>query len=154
LFFISCSRHGIVKTYAFVRQTVAGTIKVDDSGRPMSSGITTQHLIFVETDTSRGSLQWGTAWIDQKPYTVQPIEITDHDQILGKTMDGENVTIDVKKKHRLWQLVLSPAEDSIGNADLREKIKKSKILLTGTWKAKPFSYKISKEKQLQRLELQ
>ncbi|MBO9683236.1 MAG: hypothetical protein J7502_11310, partial [Flavisolibacter sp.] len=62
--------------------------------------------------------------------------------------------LSVKKGHELWQLVLSPKEDSVEDADLQEKIRKSKILLAGTWKNKPFTYKISKEKELQRLEFQ
>ena len=70
---------------------------------------------------------------------------------IGKTISGEDVTIRVKKGNELWQLVLSPKQDSTEDQNLK-KIKKSKILLLGTWKTKPFSYKISKEEQLQQIE--
>lgn len=113
-----------------------------------------QHLLFVETDSSKGLPELGMAWIDQKPYSIRPVKINDYKEIVGKTMEGEDVSISVKKGHQLWQLVLSPKQDSVDDADLQEKIKKSKILLSGVWKDKPFTYKISKEKELQQLEFQ
>lgn len=154
LFFTSCSRHGIIKSYAYSRKSVAGTVRADDNGRQINSGITIQHLLFVETDSSKGLPEWNAAWIDQKPYSIRPVKINHRNQVIGKTMDGHEVNLSVKKGHELWQLVLSPKEDSVEDADLQEKIRKSKILLSGTWKNKPFTYKISKEKELQRLEFQ
>jgi hypothetical protein len=152
--FASCSRHGIVKTYAYARKTVAGTVRTDDNGRQINSGVTTHHLLFIETDSSKGLPAWGTTWIDGKPYSVQPVKINSHNQIIGKTMEGEEVSIAVKKGHELWQLVLSPKLDSAVDADLQQKIANSKILLSGIWKGKQFTHKISKEKELQRLEFQ
>ena len=153
LLFTSCSRHGIVKSYAYVRKSVAGTIRVDDNGRPLNSGITTEHLLFVETDSSKGWPQWGTAWIDQIAYSIQPVQINQQ-QVIGKTTDGKEVSFNVKRRHQLWQLVLSPKKDSVVDAELQEKIRNSKILLSGIWKDEPFTHKISKENELQRLELQ
>lgn len=154
LFFTSCSRHGILKSYAYVRKSVAGTIRVDDNGRPMNSGITTEHLLFVETDSSKGLPQWGTAWIDQTPYSIQPVQIKNPKQVIGKTGDGKEVSFDVKRGHQLWQLVLLPKKDSVVDTELQENIRNSKILLSGRWKDKAFTHKISKENELQRLELQ
>lgn len=153
LLFVSCSRHGIVKTYAYDRKSVAGTVRADDNGRQINSGITIQHLLFVETDSSRGMPVWGTTWVDGSPYSVQPVKINNN-QVIGKTMEGEEVSIAIKKGHELWQLILSPKKDSVVDADLEQKIMTSKILLLGRWKNKPFSYKISKAKELQRLEFQ
>jgi hypothetical protein len=154
LVLISCSRHGIIKSYAYVRKSVAGTVRADDNGRQMNSGITMQHLLFVETDSLKGMPEWQTAWIDQKPYSIRPVLINTYNQAVGKTVEGKDVSIAVKKGRQLWQLVLSPKQNSVENADLQEKIKKSKILLSGTWKGKSFTHKISKEKELQRLEFQ
>jgi hypothetical protein len=50
--------------------------------------------------------------------------------------------------------MLYPKPESIKNPDLQEKIKKSKILLSGRWRNKLFTYKISKERELRQLELQ
>lgn len=153
VFLISCSRNGIVKTYSYVKKSVPGTVRVDDNGRPVNSGITFHHLLFVETDSLKGSPEWGMAWIDQNSYSVQPVKINTN-QVIGKTMEGQDVRIGAKKGNQLWQLVLSAKIDSAKSPDLAEKIKKSKILLSGTWKDKPFTYKISKERELQQLELQ
>lgn len=154
LLFVSCSRHGIIKSYAYTRKLVAGTVRADDNGRQMNSGITEQHLLFIETDSSEGSPGWGTTWIDGKPYSVLPVKINSHNQIIGKTIEGEDVSIAIKKGHELWQLVLAPKQDSVVDEHLQEKIKNSKILLSGTWKDKAFTHKISGEKELQQLEFQ
>jgi hypothetical protein len=132
---------------------MAGTIRTDDNGKPVNSGITFHHLLFVETDSLKGSPVWEMAWIDQTPYSIQPVKINTS-QVIGETIGGGDVRITVTKGNQLWQLMLSSKKDSIRSPDLQEKIKKSKILLSGTWKDKPFTYKISKERELQQLELQ
>ncbi|MBO9683237.1 MAG: hypothetical protein J7502_11315, partial [Flavisolibacter sp.] len=91
LFFTSCSRHGIIKSYAYSRKSVAGTVRADDNGRQINSGITIQHLLFIETDSSKGLPEWNTAWVDQKPYSIRPVKINDRNQVIGKTMDGHEV---------------------------------------------------------------
>jgi hypothetical protein len=153
LFFASCSRHGIIKSYAYKRQSMAGMVRSDDNGRQTNTGITIQHLLFVETDSSKGPPLWTTAWIYQQPYSIQPVKMNSPNNIIGKTMSGEDVAIRIKKGNELWQLVLSTKRDSTEDQNI-QKIKKSKILLLGTWKNKPFSYKISKEEQLQQMEFQ
>ncbi len=132
---------------------MSGMVRSDDNGRQTSPGITIQHLLFVETDSSKGRPLWTTAWIDQQPYSIRPMKMDSSNNTIGKTISGEDVTIRVKKGNELWQLVLSPKQDSTEDQNLK-KIKKSKILLLGTWKTKPFSYKISKEEQLQQIEFQ
>jgi len=130
-----------------------GIVRSDDNGKQTSPGITIQHLLFVETDSSKGLPLWTMAWIDQQPYSIRPMKMDSHVNTIGKTMTGEDVAISVKNGNELWQLVLSPKQDSTEDQNLK-KIKKSKILLLGTWKNKPFSYKISKEEQLQQIEFQ
>ena len=130
-----------------------GIVRSDDNGKQTSPGITIQHLLFIETDSSKGLPLWTTAWIDQQPYSIRPMKMDNSNITIGKTMSGEDVAISVKKGNELWQLVLSPKQDSTEGQNLK-KIKKSKILLLGTWKNKPFSYKISKEEQLQQIEFQ
>jgi hypothetical protein len=93
---VSCSRHGIVKTYAYTRKSVAGTVRGNDNGRQINSGITQEHLLFMETDSSKGTPAWGTIWIDGKSYSVQPVKINYRDQIIGKTVEGSDVLVTVK----------------------------------------------------------
>ena len=155
-FFASCSnKYGITKASAFVRKSIAGTVRVDENGRQLNSGIAEQHLLFVETDSSKTLPQWETAWIKQQPYSIQPIEIKQAQQIIGKTNDEKEVMLRRKKGHQLWQLVLMPlGEREINDPSLKTEIDENNIVVTGTWKNKPFGYVISKEEQLQPLQFQ
>ena len=154
LFFISCSHYGIVESKVYVRQSRSGTIRTNDNRKAISSGAGKEYLIYVETDSSKPSIQWETAWIEQKPYSIRPIEITNPNQVIGKSGDGKEVVMNAKKGNRLWQLVLMPSTTSITDADLQQKIGNAKILLTGSWKDKEFTYKISKDYELQPLDFQ
>src|SRR5512142_3061654 len=106
-FLISCSRHGIIKATAFVKRSVAGTIRVDEKGRPLNSGITTQHLIYVETQGTQGSPEWQTVWVDQQPFSVTPVEIRNRHQVIGRTPEGKEVVLHPRNGRQLWQLVLT-----------------------------------------------
>ena len=154
LFFISCSRYGIVENKVYVRQSRSGTIRTNDNGKAMSSAPGKEYLIYVETDSSKPSVQWETAWVEQKPYSIRPIEITNPNQVIGKSGDGKEVVMNAKNGNRLWQLVLMPSTTSIADAKLQQKIDNTKILLAGLWKGKDFTYKISKEYELQPLDFQ
>lgn len=154
LFCSSCSsKYGIVKAKAYVRQSTAGTIKADDNGRPLSSGINTQHLIYIETDTSKPRAQWETAWVEQQAYSIEPVPVAAN-QIIGKTADGTEVIIDAKPGNVFWQLVLKSKKDMEPEAWLKNKINKNKIVLSGTWKDRQVVYKISKEQILQPINFQ
>jgi hypothetical protein len=154
LFFISCSRHGIAESKAYVRQLIAGTVRSNDNGKQMNSGVSKEYLIYIETDISKPPIHWETAWIEQKPYSIRPVEIVIPNQVIGKTTDGKEVVMNAKKGNRLWQLVLIPTDRSKEDSELRIKINKAKILLIGSWKNKPFTYKVSKEYELQALDFQ
>lgn len=152
---VNCSsQYGIIKAQAFVQNSIAGTIRVDENGRPMNSGITTQHLIYVETKTKKPLPKWETAWVEQKPYSIQAVEVTTINQVIGKTKDGKDVLVGASDGHQLWQLVLTPASAVAKDSVLKEKIMKNVIVLTGTWKNKSFTYQITKEQQLQTLHFQ
>jgi len=141
-----CSpKYGIVKARAFVQQSVAGTIRVDMNGRPMESGVRTQHFIYVETD-AENTPEWESASIGDKMFTIQAIKVS-REQNVGKTMDGKKVVLNAQPNHQLWQLVLTPS-----NAD--DTKLNEPIVLKGRWKNKPFSFTISNEERLQTLEFQ
>jgi len=154
VFFISCSRHGIVGSQAYVRESIAGTVRVDDNGKQLNSGVSKQHLIYIETKGSGPLPTWQTAWIDQQPYSVQAVEITNPDQVIGKTPEGNDAVVHAKPGNKLWQLVVTPKQEAVEDAALQTKINESKIVLVGTWKDKPFSYTISEEEPLQVLQMQ
>ena len=152
----ACSpQSGIYKASAYVREKIAGTIRVDDSGRPLNSGVSEEHLLFVETDSSQPAPLFTTVWIKQKAYGVQPVEIKGPQQAIGKAADGSEATLRAKEGNRLWQLVLTPKEEtSVTDASLAEKLQQKNIVITGTRQGKPFVYAFDKEERLAPLHFQ
>jgi hypothetical protein len=147
------SRYGIYKASAYVRETVAGTIRVDDRGRPLNSGVSEEHLLFVETDSAPPVFT--TVWVKQKAYGVQPVEIKQPQPSIGKAANGNDVVLQKKEGATLWQLVLTPKEDAaINDASLADKIGQKNIVITGSWKGKPFVYAFDKEERLEPLHFQ
>lgn len=142
-----CSpKYGIVKARAFVQQSVAGTIRVDMNGRPMESGVTTHHLIYVET-SAENTPEWKSASIGDKTFSIQAVKVSPN-QNIGKTMEGKELVLNAQPNHQLWQLVLTPA-----NSDDDTKLNQP-IVLKGKWKNKPFSFTISNEERLQTINFQ
>ena len=149
-FLLSCSpKYGIAGARSFVRESVAGTIRADDNGRPMETGIRREHLLFIETDTARARPQVGHAWIDQKGFSVQLAEMRPPFYPIGQTADGKRVTITPKNGNQLWQLVLTPAPGaSVADSAVQGKIAGAPIVLTGTWEEKKFAYTMPSAKPL------
>ena len=153
--FASCSsQNGISKAKAYVRQKIAGTIPVDDNGRPRQSGVSEEHLVFVETDSAKPAPVFATAWVKQKPYAVRPVQIPQPAQPIGKTTAGKEIILAPKAGHTLWQLVLMPTNESTAKASLTEKILQNQFVLTGTWQGKDFVYAFNKEERLEPLQFQ
>lgn len=153
--FLSCSaNYGIGKARAYVREKIAGTIPVDDSGRPLSSGVSEEHLLFVETDPAQPAPAFSTVWINGKPYSVQPVKMNPVGQVIGKTK-AEDVVVSAKEGNALWQLVLTPKGESVtAPASLLKKVAEKKFVLTGTWREKGFVYAFDKEARLEPLSFQ
>ena len=148
------SKYGISKAKAYVQETVGGTVKVDHEGRPGSSGVSKRHLIYVETDSTRGMPEWETVWVEKKPYGVRPVEVM-NGQVIGKDADGSDIRLTVKNGHKLWQLVLLPkTPDTVADPQLQDKIETTLIVITGTWKDKSFAYRIKEEHPMQPLHFQ
>jgi hypothetical protein len=147
----SCaSRYGISNAKAYVQKAVAGTIRADDNGRPMTRGVSEHRLIFIETDTSRATPQFSAAWVKERPFSVQPVPVNRAQQSIGQTPDGKEVILSAKEGHQLWQLLLTPKDGlKADDATLQEKIRNNAVVLTGKWKNKEFTYTIPNEEQLQ-----
>lgn len=146
----SCShKYGIEKAQAYVRESVTGTIQVDENGRPRNSGVYKTHLIYIETAADQPSPEWDMAWINGQPYTIKPVEVTQTGMSIGQSKDNKEVVLNPQPGNKMWQLVLSPNPISVPqDSVLKEDYQKNPIVLTGKWKDKNFKYKISKEEQL------
>ena len=147
---VSCShKYGIVKSKAFVREQVAGTIQTDDNGRPKSSGVSKVHLIYVETATDKEAPAFSTAWVDGKAYEVRPVEVKQDSLQIGTAKDDdEPVIIHATEGNTLWQLVLLPKTDVVPDSTIVKVIQNNPVVLTGKWNGESFRYKIKKVERL------
>ena len=149
--FCGCTqKYGIIKSHAYVRETTAGNIPVDQNNIPTSAGVRTNHIIYVETDSSRRPIpQWETAWVDGVSYSIEPIAVKNAEVNLGQLKnEAKEAVVKAKEGNELWQLMLTKKNGLEANATLKEMIEKNKIVITGQWKGNPFSYKISEQQQL------
>jgi hypothetical protein len=147
-------KYGISNAQAFVRESVSGTVKVDNNGRPVNSAVSKTHLIYVETSPSEPLPQWEQAWVDGKGYSIKTVQVLNANQTIGKTADDKEVSVIARPGNQLWQLVLSPQTELTPDAAMKEKMQANAIVLTGKWKDKQFEYKIEKEQPLATIHMQ
>ena len=147
-------KYGISNAQAFVRESISGTVKVDNNGRPVNSAVSKTHLIYIETWPNEIMPQWEQAWVDGKAYAIKTVQVKDANQTIGKTADDKEVSVIARPGNLLWQLVLTPQPALTPDAALKEKMQNNAIVLTGKWKDKPFQYQIQKEQQLATVHMQ
>jgi hypothetical protein len=136
--------HNIIKSWAFVRTSIAGTVQTDDNGIP-SRGTARDYLIYIETKGTPLP-QWETAFLDGLPYTVSTIEITQTPVNLGQLKgQKKSVTISKGEGNQLWQLIITPQQ-----ATEREEqaSNPASIVLSGRFKNKAFTYRIRNIREL------
>jgi hypothetical protein len=146
LFILSYScpaQYGITKASVYTKENIAGTIRVDDQGKPKNSGIFKTYLIYVETDASQPLPKWEHAWVEGGGYAIRPVEVT-QDLALGNTEKEQEVRLKVRSHKRLWQLVLSPAPFFPPDSTVAKAVRDNPVVLTGRWKNKPFHFTIKK----------
>lgn len=137
--------YNIIKAQAFFRTSTAGNVQVDEDGRPVNKGITKDYLIYIETKGPTYP-QWDRVYIDGLPYTVQTVEVANTPVKLG-TLKGQKTTVTIHKgvNNQLWQLVLTPQNESSTN-----KTKAKAITLSGRFRNKSITYRITKVQELEK----
>lgn len=143
-----CSHnYGIYKTHAFYRTDIAGIVRADDNNKTLNSGVSTEHLIYLESSPEKGQPTIESVLIDAQSYKAQPVEVQGGSISLGKLKNDEKeISIKAEPGNQLWQLVLSPSNEA--SALQTDKKDTGMIVLKGIWDKKPFTYKIKKQQQL------
>jgi hypothetical protein len=151
---ISCRpSYGISTSLSFERETISGTIPVDDKDVPISNGVTKNYLLFIQTANNKPVPEWTVAWVNGKPFEIRPAEVKE-DRLIGKMRDsGEDVWLRTKNGKQWWQLVLFPGKE-LTDSSLTAAIKDHKVLLCGRWKDKAFHYGVDQFEPLANLEMQ
>lgn len=150
-YFCGCTqKYGIVRTHTYVRENTAGNIPVDQNNNPTAPGVRKNHIIYVETDSSSGTIpEWQAAWVEGVPYNVEPIAIKKGEVNLGPLKnETKEVVVKAKKGNQLWQLMLGNKIEMEADTTLKELTQKNKIVITGKWKGSLFNFPIAEEQQL------
>jgi hypothetical protein len=142
------AQYGITKASVYVRENIAGTLRVDNQGKPKNSGKFKTYLIYVETDANQPLPEWRHAWVEGQDHSIRPVEVK-QDLSLGKTEKEQEVMLKIRPHKRLWQLVLSPVPSTPPNSTVAKAIRDNPVVLTGEWKDKPFYYTIKKIQPLE-----
>jgi hypothetical protein len=142
-------KFGIAHAKAFVRESHRGTQRVDDNNQSMGAELIRENIIFVETAAGKPAPAFKLAWVDGKPYSVNTIA-AEPATVFGKMKDEDReASMAVAEGNKLWQLVLSESPSTRADSSISAAIRSNPVVLTGTWKGKPFTYKISKRSQLE-----
>ncbi len=97
-------------------------------------------LFFLETKGT--APEWTKAWIDKELFTLIPIILKGNSVIVGKRKsDDQRLVMAAKNGNKLMEFELAPAKAIMSPP---QPLKPGEMLLEGTWKGKPFYYKISK----------
>ena len=148
-----CSqRYGINKNYAFSRTTVAGTIPVDQQGKPQDNGVKKTYLIYLEIEDTVSKPRWDTAWIGNSAFTIAPFKIEQDSITIGKTATNqESVSLSARPGYILWQLLLTPLLRSPQSNTLSKNAATDEVVLSGLWKTKRVRYSIKGVTELEKL---
>lgn len=108
----SCAqtKHGIRKIHAFSREQMPGNIPMPGLGIP--GGPDTVYTIYAET--SDKNIQWDSAWVNNKTYTVKTVWLNENraEPGIGKS-NGEKIVLKGDNKWFLSVLYLVPAGHSM-----------------------------------------
>src|SRR4051812_48718819 len=115
-------KYGISNAQAFVRESISGTVKVDNNGRPVNNAASKTHLIYIETSPNEILPQWEQAWADGKAYSIKTVQVVNANQTIGKTTDNKDVSVIARPGNLLWQLVLTPQPQITPDAAMKDKM--------------------------------
>lgn len=143
-----CHRYGIYKATAYVRESIGGTIAVDDHGNMFTHGNRKENLIYIQTAGAEPP-HIKTIWIDTVAYDVQLFKVPTDTPIGRLKESNKEVRMAPKEGSQLWQLLLTPNPALLLDAATRKKVLQNPVVLTGEWKGKAFICKIKKQHPLQ-----
>jgi hypothetical protein len=143
-------KNNVVKIYAYIQETIAGNIQVDENRNPINSGVDHVHYIYAET-TGKLLPQWNTIYTHYGVFAIQA-ELIDSAKItVGQIKNSsKTATIMHKRGNRLWKLNLIPIKAATPTNISALLTKNDAVMLT-QFGSKHFVHTIAKEIQLEPL---
>ncbi len=131
------SKPPLAKVYGFYVIPIPGTIRVDESGRPVDKRDTVFN-VYIETKAS--DIHWHRAWKNGRSFAVTAFPVNAAKAVVGESRAGQRkIELSAQKGSALWQLELS---DDTKHEKAPQRLLGSEVLLKGQWKNKTFYYKI------------
>lgn len=145
---LSCAsaqvKNNVARLHAFVQETVAGNVQVDENGNQLESGVDVVHQLFVET-TGKYVPQWNVVYTRKGVFAVQAEEIKGLRHQVGKLKsNGKASVITAKRGNRLWKLELIPMKARIPD-NITTLLRKNEVVLVTEWKGKQYTHPVAKE---------
>lgn len=101
----STNHKSVIKnSYAYISVRHAGTIAVDDNGRPLTRGVDTSYVIFVEVPAT-ANISWQKGWINNAAFTLSASPVNENSLQVGYG-EGMNKPIVLKASagNKLWRI--------------------------------------------------
>jgi len=140
-------KNSIAKIHAYIQETFAGNIQVDEKGNPLSNGVDHIHHFYVET-TGKQLPIWNILYTHYGVFSLEA-EAIDSGKVTVGTLKSTNkvVVITPKRGNRLWKLALIPMKASTPNA-VAALLKKNDAVLITEFGNRKFTHIIAKEMEL------
>ncbi len=96
----------IKNSYAYISVRHAGTIAVDDNGRPLTRGVDTSYAIYVEAPAG-AKIKWERGWINNTAFRVTASAVNEKSVQVGyaETMN-KPIVLKASAGNTLWRIDL------------------------------------------------
>jgi hypothetical protein len=130
---VAHGQYGIIKTHGFFKESMPGTIAVDDNGNQIRPSTDTVFLAFLETKATSTPV-WQRAWVNQDSYNVLTTKMPRSHRVGFLNDKDDAVVVKATGTNKLVQLNLERKETkSVPPASYRSKLKNNTILLEGIY---------------------
>lgn len=141
-------KNSVAKLNAFVRETVAGNVPVDEHGNQTKSGVDHLHYLYAET-TGKFLPQWDMVYTNSGVFAIQAEEIDSIKVTVGKLKNSSKAAAITRKKgNRLWKLTLVPVKARTPD-NIAALLKKNEVVVITEFGGKQFTHTIAKEIELE-----
>ncbi len=137
---IAQGKYGIVKSYAYQRPELPGTVPENDPHH----GIDTLYLVYLEVKNSVKPA-WKTAVVGHQQFNVIPTNIPSPVQPGVLANSSDTITLHTHKNNKMWQLTLEKA----GVITTKNACFNNEIVLKGRWRKQRAIYRVKPIKVLQ-----
>ncbi len=138
----------VIKFYAYVQETFAGNIEVDENGNPLGSGTEKIHFLYADV-IGKVSPQWKNVFTKDGSYAIQAEPVSTGKISVGeRKSDGKELIISAKRGATLWKLELVPVKIKMPS-NIEKLLKKNQLVIITSFRNRQILHIVAKEIELQ-----